>query len=163
MFLYDSPYTALQQSLHHFNLHMGDKTDRVSACSSTKAPPALHKPRSCSTAICFQDFPLPGDTAARKVHFTPPTHSGKALGNVSPWFAARSFAHPSTVSTPLAAWLAQDRWAPDRLDLSRGLLPRDLGEPCGGISNDNCHTLATSQKPTQQSLAFYLVTLTCLE
>ncbi len=75
--LYDSPYTVIRRSLHHFTLRIGYKEDKVSTlrlkpCTDPTAPPALPRVRGHPhAAVPFRDFLPPGAAAARQVHFFP--------------------------------------------------------------------------------------------
>jgi hypothetical protein len=72
--LYDNPYNCLavlRQSLHHFTLQMGDKTDKMSTLQLKAYSDPTAAPRGRPPIICFWDFPSPGDTVALKVHFAP--------------------------------------------------------------------------------------------
>ncbi len=119
----DGPYAVIRRSLHHFTLRIGDKVDKVSTlrlkpCTDPAAQPALPRVRGRPpAAVRFRDFPPPGATAARRVHFAPELPAEPRREPFSPGTPPGVFARPAAVLDRTVARPARNRRAPSRLDL----------------------------------------------
>jgi hypothetical protein len=119
---YDSSYTSLQRSLHHFTLQISDKMNKVSTlrlklCSSPTALLAQPRPRGRPPIVHFRDLSPPVIMSACRVHFSPPRKEEPRWELFLPGHLPGGFAHPAAVLAPTVTRPAHNHWAPNRLDL----------------------------------------------
>jgi hypothetical protein len=121
--MYDSPYTVICRSLHHFTLRIGNKEDKVSTLrlkpsTDPTASPAQPRVWGClPVTVRFRDFPPPGAVAARQVHFAPRQPAEPRREQFPPGTSPGVFAWPAAVLDHTAARPARNRRVPSRLDL----------------------------------------------